>query len=52
MRKNKVQPRAFAEFASWVLSEIGHVTIEDLTIFYKKITGKEKKTESKQTETK
>jgi hypothetical protein len=52
MKKNNFKPRAFADFADWILSEIGHVTIDDLNKFYKKITSKEIVIETKKTETK
>lgn len=37
-------PRSFEDFAAWIKSEIGHITIEDLMTIYKKITEKKKQT--------
>ena len=40
-----MKPRSFEDFATWIKSEIGHITIEDLMVVYKKITEKKKATE-------
>ena len=40
-----MKPRSFEDFAAWIKSEIGQVTIEDLMTIYKKITEKKKPTE-------
>ena len=39
-----MKPRSFEEFANWIKSEIGHITIDDLMVIYKKITEKKKST--------
>jgi hypothetical protein len=43
--KREFTPRSFEEFAGWIRSEIGHITIEELMVIYKKITEKKKSTE-------
>ena len=43
--KKEFIPRTFEDFAAWVKSEIGHITIEELMVIYKKITEKKKPTE-------
>jgi hypothetical protein len=45
--ENKFTPRNFDEFKSWILSEIGDITIAELMEFYKKIT-EEKKSSKKE----
>lgn len=40
-----MKPRSFEDFAAWVKSEIGQITIEDLMVVYKKITEKKKSTD-------
>lgn len=42
--KKEFKPRSFDDFAAWIKSEVGQITIEDLTIIYKKITEKKKPT--------
>jgi hypothetical protein len=42
--KKEFKPRSFEDFATWIKSEIGQITIEDLLIVYKKITEKKKPT--------
>jgi len=39
-----MKPRSFEDFAAWIKSEIGHITIDDLMVVYKKITEKKKPT--------
>ena len=40
-----MKPKSFEEFVNLIKSEIGHITIDDLMIIYKKITEKKKSTE-------
>ena len=42
--KKEFKPRSFDDFAAWIKSEIGHITIDDLMAVYKKITEKKKPT--------
>ena len=42
--KKEFKPRSFEDFATWIKSEVGQITIEDLMIIYKKITEKKKPT--------
>ena len=42
--KKEFTPRSFEDFATWIKSEIGQITIEDLLIVYKKKTEKKKPT--------
>jgi hypothetical protein len=42
--KKEFKPRSFDDFAAWIKSEVGQITIEDLMIIYKKITEKKKAT--------
>ena len=42
--KKEFKPRCFEDFASYIKSEIGQVTIEDLMTIYKKLTEKKKST--------
>jgi hypothetical protein len=42
--KKESKPRSFEDFATWIKSEVGQITIEDLMVIYKKITEKKKPT--------
>ena len=42
--KKEFKPRSFEDFAAWIKSEVGQITIEDLMVVYKKITEKKKPT--------
>ena len=50
--KKEFKPRSFEDFAAWIRSEVGQITIDDLTIIYKKITEKKKPSTSTNSEKK